>query len=40
MTDWKSIPNQPFDRTAQIVSAMNLICSRPIVNLVYHTITY
>jgi len=40
MTDWKSIPNQPFDRTAQIVSAMNLVCSRPIVNLVYHTITY
>lgn len=31
MTDWKSIPNQPFDRAAQIVSAMNLVCSRPIV---------
>lgn len=34
MTDWKSIPNQAFDRTAQIVCAMNLTCSRPIVNLV------
>lgn len=40
MTDWKSIPNQPFDRAAQIVCAMNMTCSRPIVNLVYHTITY
>ncbi|RLG40666.1 MAG: phage major capsid protein [Thermoproteota archaeon] len=34
MTDWKQIPNQPFDRTAQIVCAMNLTCSRPIVQLV------
>ena len=34
MTDWKSIPNQAFDRAAQIVCALNLICSRPIVNKV------
>lgn len=34
MTDWKDIPNQPFDRTAQIVSACNLVCSRPIANIV------
>jgi len=31
MTDWKSIPNQPFDRAAQIVSALNMVTSRPIV---------
>jgi hypothetical protein len=30
MTDWKSIPNQPFDRAAQIVSAVQMTCSRPI----------
>jgi len=34
MTDWKSIPNQPNDRVAQIVCAFNAVCSRPIVNLV------
>jgi len=34
MTDWKSIPNQPHDRVAQIVAVMNMTCSRPIVNVV------
>jgi hypothetical protein len=34
MTDWKDIPNQPFDRAAQIVCACNLTVSRPIVNVV------
>ena len=34
MTDWKTIPNQPNDRVAQIVCVMNMICSRPIVNIV------
>lgn len=40
MTEWKPIPNQAGDRAAQIVCAMNMIVTRPIVNLVYHTITY
>lgn len=34
MTNWKDIPNQPFDRAAQIVSACNLVTTRPIVNVV------
>ncbi len=34
MTDWKDIPNQPFDRAAQIVCALNMTSSRPIVNKV------
>ena len=34
MTEWKSIPNQVGDRVAQIVCVMNLICTRPIVNIV------
>jgi hypothetical protein len=34
MTDWKTIPNQPFDRTAQIVCTCNMVSSRPIVNKV------
>lgn len=40
MTEWKPIPNQPKDRTAQIVCVMNMITTRPIVNLVYGGITY
>jgi hypothetical protein len=31
MTDWKQIPDQPFDKVAQIVCAMNLITNRPVV---------
>ena len=34
MTDWKDIPNQPFDRAAQIVCACNMTITRPIVNVV------
>jgi len=34
MTNWKDIPNQPFDRAAQIVCACNMVVTRPIVNLV------
>lgn len=30
MTEWKPIPNQVNDRVAQIVSALNIVCSRPI----------
>lgn len=30
MTEWKTIPNQPFDRVAQIVSALQMVTSRPI----------
>lgn len=30
MTDWKQIPDQPFDKVAQIVCALNLVTSRPI----------
>jgi hypothetical protein len=30
MTDWKTIPNQPNDKVAQIVCVFNTICSRPI----------
>jgi len=30
MTDWKQIPDQPFDKVAQIVCALNLIVKRPI----------
>jgi hypothetical protein len=40
MTDWKTIPNQPHDRVAQITSTLNMVCTRPIVNLVYTDITY
>jgi hypothetical protein len=28
MTDWKQIPDQPFDKTAQIVCALNATCRR------------
>jgi hypothetical protein len=37
MTDWKQIPDQPFDKVAQIVTAMNVITSRPICQLVLTT---
>ena len=30
MTDWKQIPDQPFDKVAQIVCALNFIVKRPI----------
>ena len=30
MTDWKQIPDQPFDKVAQIVCTLNMVCSRPI----------
>ena len=30
MTDWKQIPDQPFDKVAQILCTMNLCASRPI----------
>ena len=30
MTEWKTIPNQPFDRVAQIVSALQMCTSRPV----------
>lgn len=30
MTDWKSIPDQPFDKVAQILCTCNLVTSRPI----------
>ena len=34
MTNWKDIPNQPFDRAAQIVCACNMTVTRPVVNVV------
>lgn len=34
MTDWKQIPDQPFDKAAQIVATMQLITDRPIVQKV------
>lgn len=34
MTEWKQIPNQPFDKVAQIVCSIQAVCSRPIVNAV------
>lgn len=30
MTSWKEIPDQPFDKVAQIICAMNLVTSRPV----------
>lgn len=30
MTDWKQIPDQPFDKVAQIVCTLNMVCSRAI----------
>ena len=38
MTDWKTIPNQPHDRVAQITCTYNMVCSRPIVQLVHYDI--
>lgn len=38
MTDWKQIPDQPFDKVAQIVCTMNLCSTRPITTKVLHTI--
>lgn len=40
MTEWKAIPDQVNDRTAQIVCAMNLVTSRPIAEAVLTGITY
>lgn len=34
MTDWKTIPNQPHDRVAQITCTCNMVCNRPIVQKV------
>jgi hypothetical protein len=34
MTNWKEIPNQPFDKAAQIVCTLNAVCDRPVVNSV------
>jgi len=39
MTDWKTIPDQPNDRVAQIVCVFNAVCSRPVVQLVLSGIT-
>ena len=38
MTNWKEIVNQPFDKAAQIVCALNACTSRPIVNKVLYNI--
>lgn len=40
MTNWKEIPDQVNDRTAQIVCAMNMVTSRPIAEGVLTGITY
>lgn len=34
MTSWKEIPDQPFDKAAQIVCTLNAVCDRPIVQKV------
>jgi hypothetical protein len=34
MTGWKEIPNQAFDKVAQIVCSLQMTCSRPIVQKV------
>jgi hypothetical protein len=34
MTSWKEIPDQPFDKAAQIVCALNAVTDRPIVQKV------
>jgi len=39
MTDWKTIPDQPNDKVAQIVCVLNLTTSRPIAHLVLSGIT-
>lgn len=38
MTEWKSIPNQPGDRTAQIMTACNLCTNRRRVHGVIHSL--
>lgn len=38
MTDWKQIPDQPFDKTAQIVCALNMTISRAICHKVLTSI--
>jgi hypothetical protein len=38
MTDWKQIPDQPFDKVAQIVCALNLVVKRPIAQKVLTSI--
>lgn len=40
MTEWKTIPDQPNDRVAQIVSTMQMVCSRPISEGILTGITY
>ena len=30
MTDWKQIPDQPFDKVAQILCTLQLVTNRPI----------
>ena len=39
MTDWKTIPNQPHDKVAQVTCSFNAIVDRPIVNKVLTGIT-
>ena len=38
MTDWKQIPDQAFDKVAQILCTMNMTCSRPVAQKVLITI--
>jgi hypothetical protein len=38
MTEWKSIPDQPFDKVAQILCTQNLVCSRCICQKVLSSI--
>jgi hypothetical protein len=38
MTDWKQIPDQPFDKVAQILCTLNLVTTRPIALKVLHGI--
>ena len=38
MTTWKEIPDQPFDKAAQIVCTLNMITDRPIVQKVLTSI--
>ncbi|MCL6441692.1 MAG: phage major capsid protein [Thermoleophilum sp.] len=39
MTDWKQIPDQPFDKVAQIVCALNLVVSRAVCHKVLYNIS-
>ena len=38
MTDWKQIPDQPFDKVAQIICTLNMVTTRPVVNKVLTSI--